>query len=244
MIYHRILKIVPCTVWGFPNGSVVKNPPAMQETQVWSLGQEDPLEEEEMATHSSILAWKIPRTEEPGVLRSMGLQKVRHDWATAHTYTLYCRTLLFIHSIYNGLRLLIPSHHSWISLVRACECTCMCVCAKFWTILPPTQGCVSTTTDTIPNRSNDCPVALLYSHPLPSYREKTFIHVSLKKLFDLLESHVYVFLEEGMATHSSILAWRIPWTEEPGGLQFMGSQRVGHDWSDLACTHTCIIIFR
>ena len=36
-------------------------------------------------------------------------------------------------------------------------------------------------------------------------------------------------LKEGMATHSSILAWRIPWTEEPGGLQFMGSQRVGHD---------------
>ena len=44
-------------------------------------------------------------------------------------------------------------------------------------------------------------------------------------------------LEEGMATHSSILAWRIPWTEEPGGLQSMGSQRVGHDLSDLACTH-------
>ena len=43
-------------------------------------------------------------------------------------------------------------------------------------------------------------------------------------------------LEEGMATHSSILAWRIPWTEEPGGLQSPGSQRVGHDWSDLAHT--------
>ena len=42
---------------------------------------------------------------------------------------------------------------------------------------------------------------------------------------------------EGMATHSSILAWRILWTEEPGGLQSMGSQRVGHDWSDLAYTH-------
>jgi len=40
-------------------------------------------------------------------------------------------------------------------------------------------------------------------------------------------------LEKGMATHSSILAWRIPWTEEPGGLQSMGSQRAGHDWSDL-----------
>ena len=37
-------------------------------------------------------------------------------------------------------------------------------------------------------------------------------------------------LEEGMATHSSILAWRIPWTEEPGGLRSLGSQRVGHDW--------------
>ena len=41
-------------------------------------------------------------------------------------------------------------------------------------------------------------------------------------------------LEEGMETHSSILAWRIPWMEEPGGLQSMGLQRVGHDWSDLA----------
>ena len=41
-------------------------------------------------------------------------------------------------------------------------------------------------------------------------------------------------LEKGMATHSSILAWRIPWTEEPGGLQSMGSQRVGYDWNDLA----------
>ena len=42
-------------------------------------------------------------------------------------------------------------------------------------------------------------------------------------------------LEEGTATHSSILAWSIPWTEEPGGLQSMGSQRVKHDWSDLGC---------
>ena len=51
----------------------------MQETLVPSLGQEDRLEEE-MATHSSILAWKIPWTEEPGVLQSMGLQRVGHDW--------------------------------------------------------------------------------------------------------------------------------------------------------------------
>ena len=50
----------------------------MQETQVPSLGWEDPLEEE-MAIHSSILAWKIPWTEEPGGLQSMGLQRVRHE---------------------------------------------------------------------------------------------------------------------------------------------------------------------
>ena len=56
----------------------VKLLPAMQETQVQSLGQEDP-PEKEMATHSSILAWRIPWTEEPGGLQSMGLQRVGHN---------------------------------------------------------------------------------------------------------------------------------------------------------------------
>ena len=59
---------------GLPWWLVVKNPPAMQETQVQSLGQEDLLEKE-MATHSSILAWEIPWTEEPGGLQSTGSQK-------------------------------------------------------------------------------------------------------------------------------------------------------------------------
>ena len=63
---------------GFSGGSVVKNPPAMQETQVQSLGQKDALEEG-MATHSSILAWRIPQTEEPGRLQSIGSQRVGHD---------------------------------------------------------------------------------------------------------------------------------------------------------------------
>ena len=47
-------------------------------------------------------------------------------------------------------------------------------------------------------------------------------------------------LEEGIATHSTILAWRIPWTEEPGGLQSTGSQRVGHDCSNLAHPLSCM----
>ena len=57
---------------------LVKRLPAMQETWVRSLGWEDPLEKE-MATHFSTLAWKIPWTEEPGRLQSMGLQRVGHD---------------------------------------------------------------------------------------------------------------------------------------------------------------------
>ena len=56
----------------------VKNLPAMPDTWVQSLGREDPLEKE-LATHSSILAWSIPWTEEPGRLLSMGLQRVKHN---------------------------------------------------------------------------------------------------------------------------------------------------------------------
>ena len=61
---------------------MVKRLSAMQETRVWSLGREDPLEKE-VAIHSSILAWRIPWREEPGRLQSMGWQRVGHDWATS-----------------------------------------------------------------------------------------------------------------------------------------------------------------
>ena len=64
----------------------VKRLPTMRETQVQSLGQEDPLEKD-MATHSTTLAWKIPWTEEPGGLQSMGSQRVRHDWVTSFHFT-------------------------------------------------------------------------------------------------------------------------------------------------------------
>ena len=64
----------------FPVAHTIKNLLAMQETRVWSLGQEDPLEKG-MATHSSILAWRISETEEPGGLPSMGSHRVGHDWS-------------------------------------------------------------------------------------------------------------------------------------------------------------------
>ena len=72
---------------GFPGGSAVKNPPAVQETQVWPLGQEDPLEKEK-TTHSSILAWEISWTEESGRLQSMRSQRVGHNLTTKTTTTI------------------------------------------------------------------------------------------------------------------------------------------------------------
>ena len=69
---------------GFPVAQMAKSLLAMQETWGQSLVWEDPLEEE-MATHSSVLAWRISSTEEPGGLQSMGSQRVRHDWATKHS---------------------------------------------------------------------------------------------------------------------------------------------------------------
>ena len=71
--------------WASLLAQIVNNLPIILETQVWSLGQEDPLEKV-MATHSSIPAWKIPWTEEPGGLQSMGSQRVGHDWKT-NTFT-------------------------------------------------------------------------------------------------------------------------------------------------------------
>ena len=97
--------------------------------------------EEEMATHSSVLAWRIPGTEEPGGLLSMGSHRVGHDW---------------------------------------CDLAAAAAAAVQETRVP----------------------SLGQENPL----------------------------EKGMATHFSILAWRIPWTEDPGRLQSMGSQKVRHDW--------------
>ena len=69
---------------GVPGGTVVKNLPANVETRVQPLGQKDPLGKE-MATHSSIPAWKIPWIEESGGLQSLGSQRVGHNWVTCMT---------------------------------------------------------------------------------------------------------------------------------------------------------------
>ena len=91
-----------------PVAQLVKNLPAVQETWVQSLGWEGPLEKE-MATHSSILAWRIPWTEEPGGLQSTGSQRVRYSWTTS-TFTKVTWKLLYpkysAHFLLNSL-----SHH-------------------------------------------------------------------------------------------------------------------------------------
>ena len=83
----------------------LKRLPAMWETWIWSLGQEDPLEKE-MATHSSIHAWRIPWTEEPGGVQSTGSQRVRHAWATSlsffHFLCCFCNFGGKRHMVYEG----------------------------------------------------------------------------------------------------------------------------------------------
>ena len=77
---------------GFPCGSAVKNLPSMLESRVRSLGWEDPLEKE-MTTHSNVLTWEIPWTEELGGLQPMESQRVKHDWATnAYTHEMIIDT--------------------------------------------------------------------------------------------------------------------------------------------------------
>ena len=79
---HRQALATPPLRPGFPGGSVVKNLPTMHETQVRSLGRENPLEKG-MVTHSSVLAWRIPWTEEPGGLQSTGCK----EWDTTERLT-------------------------------------------------------------------------------------------------------------------------------------------------------------
>ena len=159
--------------WASPVAQWAKNQFAMQETQemrVWSLGGEDPLEKE-MATHSSILAWKIPWMEEPGRLQLIELLRVGHEWVT---------NILKIVSVLGHYRCIVRAS------LRASKSNTHVFCWQAW--LPSS-----------------------FYPGLTLGRE------------DLLGRE--------MATHSSTLAWKIPWMEEPGRLQFMGSQRVQHDWT-------------
>ena len=149
-----------------------------------------------MATHFNIVAWKIPWSEEPGRLQSMGLQRVRHDWVTEHANT----------SITAGY---LNLGHCMKSELLKCKTCVQCWASEKHWLRSPTED---------------------LSHTLHRILTTNW----LSNLFPYSTCPQRWGLEKEMATHSSILAWRIPWTEEPGGLLPMGSHRVGHDWSDLA----------
>ena len=101
---------------------MVKNPPAMRETWVQSLGREDPLEEG-MATNFSILAWRIPWTEKPGGLWSIGLRSVRYDWSNwVHTHAYLPMCLNFLEFKFSAPNLACKNHAVWEDLCLVHHC--------------------------------------------------------------------------------------------------------------------------
>ena len=90
------------SIWSSLATQMVKNLPTIEKTQVWSLGQEDPLQKG-MATHSSILAWRLPWTEGPDRLQSMGSQRVGHDWVT-NTISLSRKQVVHTYNKKEGIR--------------------------------------------------------------------------------------------------------------------------------------------
>ena len=169
---------------GSPMAQMVKNPPTMQETRVQSLGWEDPLEKG-MATHSSILAWRIPWTEKPDGLQSMGWQRVRHNWAI---FTFHTQFIVARHSDYLPSTTLLTC--SWLHLICFSWASLMAQLVK-----------------NLPAKWETRVRSLGWEDPL----------------------------ERGKGTHSSILAWRIPWPVQPVGLQ-----RVRHHWAAFTFTFASI----
>ena len=196
----------------------VKHLPTMQETRVQSLGQKDLLEKE-MATHSKILAWKIPWMEDPGRLQSMGSQRVGHNWVTS----LSNLTIGWIqgYRIGNSERLLWRFEHTGTNPLQMPKDNFIWL---FYCLVEKAMAPHSRTLAwKIPWTEEPGRLQSMGSLRV-GHTERLHFHFSLS------------CKEKEMATHSSVLAWRIPGMGEPGGLPSMGSHRVGHDWSDLAAT--------
>ena len=104
-------------LWGSLVAEMVKNPPAMQETQVWFLGWEDPLEKG-MVTHSNILAWRTPWAEEPGGLQSIRRQRVRHNWGT-NTHKLFISWIQSLSCVWLFATLWTAAHQASLSITNS-----------------------------------------------------------------------------------------------------------------------------
>ena len=171
------------TCTGLPDGSVVNHLPAMQETQetpVRSRGWEDPLEEE-MATHSSVLAWRSPWTEEPDRLESTGSRRAGHDWAHSTCTSFHSSKQQSRDSKPGSLTLaltLLTTPGKQFPLHRACTAPLP------WSV-PPLQSCVT-------NFTHPVHLWLSYSHPSPQE-----ILLSSNELYHLKASLKYLLPMEG-----------------------------------------------
>ena len=186
-----------------------------------------------MAPHSSTLAWKSPWAEEPGRLQSMGSLRVGHDWATSLSLftfigegngnPLQCSCLENPREP-GGLPS-IGSHrvgHDWSDLA-ASNFLRKHIWVKF---LGPWKYIWFSLITAYRNLDLNIILPHLASFILDSKKENC-----CQPRVGLCGGPIHASLEKEMAIHSSTIAWKIPWTEEPGRLQSMGSQRVRHDWA-------------
>ena len=167
-----------------------------------------------MAPHSSTLAWKIAWTEEPGRLQSMGSWRVRHDWATA----LSLFTFMHWRRKWQPTPEFLPGESQGRESLVGCRLW-GCRVGHDWSDLAAAAA--------VPSLGASQVVLVVKNPPANAGDIRDAGSIS-----GLGRSPGG---EQG--NHSSILAWRIPWTQEPGGLQSIGWHKVGHDWGDLACTH-------
>ena len=169
-----------------------------------------------MAPHSSTLAWKIPWMEEPGGLHAV--HGVAKSWTRLSDFTF----TFHFHALEKAMAL----HSSTLA----------------WKIpgMGEPGGLPSMVLQRVGHDWSDLAEAAAFSQGLPLRVVKNPPATQEAQKMWVRSLGREDPLEKGMATHSSILAWRIPWTEMPGGLQSIGSQRVGHDWNALAHTHATL----
>ena len=185
----------------------------MQETWVWSLGPEEPLEKR-MVTHSSIRAWRIPWTEEPGGLQSRGCKELDTTEWLIHTCLLFWVLFLF---------------------------------SKMWWYSEAIGRNPTNVGEQEPPRTRDKGRNLVYfsdfyisswcdlwpSSFLDLHSAGYIIKCTGRNREKLASTGTWSWVLGSICvalTSSRILAWKIPWTKKPGGLQFMGLQKVRHDW--------------
>ena len=200
-----------------------------------------------MAPHSSTLAWKTPWTEELGGLQSMGSRRVGHDWATSLSLScigegngnpLQCSCLenprdggawwAAVSGVAQS-RIRLKRLSSSSSILQLVAYLCVTT-LRYW--CKPKHRWKKLQSES--SWLKCFFFFLIYWYVFYLFRDSLVAQI-VKKLPAMQETWVRSLgledpLEKGVATHSSILAWRIPCTEELGGLRSMGLQRVGHDW--------------